>query len=67
MQAQLHKKYNLQSYRKRSRGKDQSQGTSSQVPPTPTDKGKGSLDQITQKNKDFIDSNHHKPEVLIEE
>lgn len=49
MRAQLQKKYDLQSSRKTSRGKDKNEGTSSLEPPKLTNKGKGLLEPIIQR------------------
>lgn len=67
MQAPLSKKYNLQSSRKRSRGKDQNEGTSSLEPLKKNDKGKGLLEPIIQNNKGSLDPNYRKPEGLEED
>lgn len=62
--AQLHKIYNLQSSRKRSRGKNQNEGTSSQEAPKLVDKGKGPSKMIIQNKKGSSHPKFHKPKAL---
>lgn len=61
MQDQLHKKREMRSYRKRSRGKYQKEGTSSIEPHKPVDKGKGFVDPIIPRKKDSSYPNYYNP------
>lgn len=51
MQAQIHRKYGLESSRKRSIGKDQNEETLQPLPPKPTDKGKKPINPISPTKK----------------
>lgn len=63
MQAQLHKKYDLRSSRKRSRTQDQNEEPSPSNPSKSAEKGKKPLDQVPSKKKESPDSILHKPKV----
>jgi len=63
MQAQLHRKYDLRSSRKRSRTQDQNEEPSPLNPPKSTEKGNKPLDQVPSKKKESPDSILHKPKV----